>query len=115
MADELNPRLASIVTILGERSPKWPALRAAFLVNRKCECCGRRTNLNAHHIKPYHLFPSLELDVSNLLALCEGGPWNCHFLIGHAGKSWKWYHPDPWAAIREARAFLKSMRTNAVR
>lgn len=96
------------------RSPKWAALRDTFLKGKRCECCRRKTNLNAHHVKPYHLFPELELDVSNLIALCEGGPWNCHFLVGHAGRSWAWYHPDPRAAIADARRFLATMRRAAV-
>jgi hypothetical protein len=98
----------------GSRSPKWAALRDSFLKGKRCECCLRKSNLNAHHIRPFHLFPSLELEASNLLVLCEGGPWNCHFLCGHAARSWDWYHPDPRAAIDETKRFLKLMKLAAI-
>ena len=49
-------------------------------------CCGRRF-LIAHHIVPFHLAPDLELDPTNLLALCEAKRYgiNCHLLVGHLG------------------------------
>lgn len=60
----------------------------------KCACCGGSANLNVHHVRPFHLYPELELAASNLITLCEGGSINCHFLIGHGGKSWKNYVPE---------------------
>jgi hypothetical protein len=56
--------------------------------------CGRTKNLNAHHKKPFHLFPELELATDNLFPLCETGPGstNCHCLIGHCG-DWTKYNP----------------------
>src|SRR5690606_31407553 len=43
---------------LAARSPGWPALRAAWIErNPTCRCCGRRENLNVHHVRPFHLFP----------------------------------------------------------
>jgi hypothetical protein len=42
--------------------------------------------LQAHHIKPFHLFPELELVESNWVPLCEGNPsMNCHLVLGHLG------------------------------
>jgi hypothetical protein len=96
------------------RSPKWPRVRTEFLRGKRCECCGRTDNLTAHHIKPFHLFPELELDPPNLIALCEGGPWNCHFLCGHGGKSWAWYTPDPWFVIGMAKAFGDRVKRLAI-
>lgn len=41
----------------------------------------------AHHIKPFHLFPELELDTENLIPLCESKKYgiNCHLFVGHLG------------------------------
>lgn len=66
------------------RSSKWPKIRKQWLLNHpSCEACGRITNVEVHHIKPYHLFPELELDFSNLMSLCDGDGRNCHFTFGH--------------------------------
>src|SRR5579863_7210220 len=75
-----------------KRSDKWPALRKKFLAGKVCAVCGGKKKLEAHHIKPFHLFPALELDPSNLIALCEGNKEiNCHLGIGHLG-SFKSYN-----------------------
>lgn len=36
-----------------------------------------------HHILPYHLYPDLELDLDNLITLCEKPGHDCHFTFGH--------------------------------
>lgn len=70
------------------RSPEWPRVRRAFLKEHpNCEVCGIRQKLEAHHIIPYHLKPELELDATNLIALCDGGS-NHHLFVGHL-MSWK--------------------------
>ena len=72
------------------RSPKWPAVRAAHLrAYPTCAACGQRDSLEVHHIVPYHVDPSRELDSSNLLTLC-GDP--CHLVHGHC-MSWKRWEP----------------------
>ena len=43
--------------------------------------------LNVHHIKPFHLFPELELVKSNLIVACRF----CHLWYCHLG-SWKSYN-----------------------
>lgn len=74
------------------RSAEWPKVRKAHLqVQPSCSVCGGDKKLNVHHIKPYHLFPQLELAPDNLVTLCEGRhALNCHLLFGHLGnfKSW---------------------------
>ena len=76
------------------RSSRWPAKRADILLAHPfCAVCGNKSNLNVHHIKPYHLFPELELADSNLIVLCEGPVVNCHFLFGHL-RNWKAYNPE---------------------
>jgi hypothetical protein len=70
------------------RSSRWPAVRKAhILAHPTCEVCGGTTVLAAHHIEPFHLRPSLELEPSNLMTLCErkGYGINCHLLVGHLG------------------------------
>jgi hypothetical protein len=70
------------------RSSKWPKVRKKHLEkNPCCALCGATSKLNVHHIKPYHLFPELELEESNLITLCENKKKgiNCHLFIGHLG------------------------------
>jgi len=78
------------------RSPKWPGVEKAHLaLHPVCERCGGKTKLNVHHIKPYHLYPTLELEPTNLITLCEQGTGgvNCHLAFGHLG-DFKSYNVD---------------------
>lgn len=71
-----------------ERSPKWSKVRKDHLKqNPCCAACGAKNKQEVHHIKPVHLFPDLELDVSNLITLCADP---CHITFGHLMnfKSW---------------------------
>jgi hypothetical protein len=63
----------------GKRSSAWYPLRNSFLANKRCAVCNTDKDLEAHHKKPFHEYPELELDESNLVALCS----RCHFVIGH--------------------------------
>jgi hypothetical protein len=66
------------------RSGKWPKVRKSFLEqNPYCAVCGSKKKLNVHHIVPFHIDQSRELDPSNLITLCEGDVVNCHLLFGH--------------------------------
>lgn len=97
------------------RNPKWREVRAGYLANfPECACCGDKSNLNVHHIKPYHLFPELELDLTNLITLCEGGPINCHFIVGHGGENWRAFTPPERLqiaieAVQQGIKFLQGM------
>jgi len=74
------------------RSPHWRTIEKEFLSEHpKCAICGSKTRLNVHHKKPFHLFPQLELEKSNLVTLCMSRK-ECHFLIGHGG-NFKNYFP----------------------
>jgi 5-methylcytosine-specific restriction enzyme A len=76
----------------GRRASQWPAVRREFLLlNKTCAACGGRENLTPHHVKPFHLFPELELEPNNLIALCEGSVFNCHLFFGHLG-NWGSYN-----------------------
>jgi 5-methylcytosine-specific restriction protein A len=69
-----------------KRSGHWPTLRKHFLQGKVCAVCGGSRKLEAHHIMPFHLDPTKELDPLNLIALCEGNPKvNCHLVYGHLG------------------------------
>ncbi len=75
------------------RSPKWAAISKRFLKGKVCAVCGRKEEIVAHHKRPFHLFPELELDESNLIPLCEGRTVNCHLAVGHL-MSFKSHNPD---------------------
>lgn len=69
------------------RSPKWSSVRKEHLIHEPiCQACGRKKDLEVHHIIPYHIKPEEELNPSNLITLCS----NCHLLFGHLMdyKSW---------------------------
>lgn len=79
-----------------ERDPRWRALRQAWVREHPaCVVCGSKRLLEVHHKKPFHLFPHLELERSNLMTLCQGSRGaNCHFLVGH-GCDWSRYVKEP--------------------
>lgn len=75
------------------RSPKWRIFRKIWLLNNPCcAVCGSPNNVVPHHIIPFHIDPSKELDVSNLITLCENKSFNCHLFFGHL-KHWTRYNP----------------------
>ena len=74
------------------RSNKWPAVRRQHLLEEsKCQWCKSTSNLEVHHIAPFHLHPELELEDENLITLCEGSE-ECHLKQGHLG-DWKNFNP----------------------
>ena len=76
-----------------QRSSEWPRVRKEHLAKEpRCRVCGSRGDLNVHHVRPYHLFPELELHADNLITLCEGAG-NCHLTFGHL-RSWKSWNSD---------------------
>jgi hypothetical protein len=76
-----------------KRSPHWASVRGHHLENNPaCVACGRTERLQVHHIRPFHVFPELELDPANLMTLCEmfvndGDDTNDnhHLHLGHGG------------------------------
>lgn len=75
--------LASLFGASPKRSPQWRSVRAAHLKEHgECAACGTKTELEVHHIEPFSVNPSRELDGSNLITLCESR--GCHLRIGHA-------------------------------
>lgn len=87
-----------------KRSWKWPALRRKTLKAAGCcAACGGTTKLQVHHIKPFHLFPKLELEPSNLIVLCGAKGRQCHLRIGH-GRDWDLWNPNVVAHAATLRA-----------
>jgi len=78
------------------RSSQWPTIRKKHLKNQpKCAVCGGDKTLEVHHIKPFNMQPELELDLNNLITLCESknNGVTCHLLFGHLG-NYKTINPN---------------------
>jgi 5-methylcytosine-specific restriction endonuclease McrA len=87
MLQHLKDVVKGKTSLFKKRSSQWPKIRKQFLdQNSWCAACGWTENLEVHHIKPFHLEPSLELDLGNLITLCDkSGIENCHIKVGHLG------------------------------
>lgn len=74
------------------RSSQWPKVRAAHLKKEPdCQVCGKRADVDVHHIVPVHVpIPdggrSLELEPTNLITLCAVH----HLWHGHLGRWDSW-------------------------
>lgn len=82
--------------LAAERSSEWHKVRKTHLrAHPVCEVCGIAKDLQVHHLKPFHLYPELELEPSNLITLCTSKNWgfNCHLIAGHGG-NYQWENPD---------------------
>jgi hypothetical protein len=91
---------------LGSRSSKWRALRIDHLKkNPACAVCGNTKKVVPHHIVPYHIDPSKELDPLNLISLCEGDTFNCHLFFGHL-RNWSRCNPD---IVEDARLWREKI------
>lgn len=97
------------VGIKQKRSPQWRKVETQFIESHPvCEICGSNKRLNVHHIKPFHLYPELELDVNNLITLCMDEK-ECHFKIGHGG-DWKSYCEDVRLYVKEIKEKEKNIK-----
>lgn len=67
------------------RSPKWEEFKKEYAKTHLpvCAVCGGTSQLNLHHLKPFHVFPELELDPANVIWLCNAK--RHHIEIGHLG------------------------------
>jgi 5-methylcytosine-specific restriction endonuclease McrA len=76
------------------RSGAWPRVRREHLQREPaCIACGRKKDLEVHHVVPYHQQPERELDAANLVTLCSEP---CHIVHGHL---MNWSHVN--ATVRE--------------
>lgn len=101
------------------RSPKWPAVRAAHLAKEPacvaCGASGKGTSLEVHHVVPFSVDRSRELDPGNLITLCvKGGrlACNCHLTFGHVG-NFQRYNPDVRRDAVRMRAALQAAEVRA--
>ena len=65
---------------LRNSSSKW-ARQIVKESDCKCNACGRREKIQAHHIMPFSLYPSLITNIENGAALCIDCHKNVHKLI----------------------------------
>lgn len=76
------------------RSPLWKEIRKKHLEkNPFCAVCGSDKNVVPHHIVPFHIDPNKELEITNLISLCEGKTFNCHLFFGHL-RNWSKYNKN---------------------
>lgn len=76
-----------------KRSPQWDNVRDEHVLNNPtCAACGSIKRIQVHHIQPYHLYPELELEPTNLITLCMDVE-ECHLLLGH-GDNFRMFNPD---------------------
>lgn len=101
-------RRESLKTFGVKRASDWHEIRDAFIkLHPWCSACGATDHLEVHHIRPVHLFPSLEKDPGNFIVLCEKPGHDCHFTWGHM-HNWGLFNLN----VREdaARYYLESMK-----
>lgn len=68
----------------GGRSSKWPALEARLIKQHPyCAATGTVSGLVGHHVVPFSIDPSLELDERNIIILSDSN--NSHLILGHLG------------------------------
>ena len=90
------------------RSPKWKTVRKLFIAeNPVCVVSGLKTDLDVHHLVPFHRDPGLELVKSNLRTVQR--PF--HYLLGHLC-NWSTYNPDFDEMVREIRAKIAESKRN---
>lgn len=92
-----------------KRSSKWNKIQKEFLEkNSSCAFCDGTKNLNVHHKKPFHLYPELELEESNLITLCMGEK-DCHLLIAH-GNNFSYYCDNLDSYILQYKSGAKTFK-----
>ena len=86
--DAIKDRIVGKAPKGARRSSKWRKIRLKHLkLKPACEICGFKKKVEVHHVVPFHLAPDLELNLNNLMTLCENKKYgiNCHLLVGHLG------------------------------
>ena len=95
-----------------KRSSHWPVVERAHLKEQPvCVACGSSEKLNVHHMKPFHLFPELELEPTNLITLCMSDN-HCHILLGH-GDNFKAYNPNVKEDVDKVHSNIKLLTETA--
>jgi 5-methylcytosine-specific restriction endonuclease McrA len=90
------------------RSPAWRGVRRRHLAtNPTCAACGTKHLVDVHHIIPFHIDPTHELDPGNLITLCRWPLRRHHFKVGHLGDWTRWNE-----TVRADAAVLLTQRDN---
>lgn len=96
---------AGLVTIFHSEY-KWRKVRNEHIKKESvCQACGRDKDLEVHHIKPWHLFPSLRFDEDNLITLDTA----CHFRFGHL-LNWKHWNPEIKVWCRNTQTLIAQVK-----
>lgn len=101
---KINDVIKGKAPLSAKRSPEWPKVRAEHLKNNPCcAVCGGNKKLEVHHITPFHIDKSLELDANNLITLCESASDGviCHLFVGHKG-NYKESNPN---VVQDSKTF----------
>ena len=104
----LKDAIQGKAALKNKRSSKWPAVRKNHLATHPCcAVCGGTEKVEVHHIIPFHQDPSLELESTNLISLCEGlRSCNHHLWFGHLG-NYKKTNPD---VIKDAQFWNEKLQ-----
>lgn len=97
-----------VANLRHRRSTEWPRVRRNWLkLHPVCEACGSQTDVEVHHVVPFHVDRSLELAAENLISLCESIGSQHHLRLGHTvwGRS-GWSLTNPAVRSDTARARL---------
>jgi len=91
------------------RSGQWRSVRAAWLKDHPtCAACGSDKDVEVHHMRPFHLYPKLELDPTNFISLCETMGSEDHLHVGHTVNgvsNWKLFNVN---VIEDAAKMLSA-------
>lgn len=94
-----------------QRSSAWRGVRDEFLIdNPTCAVCDGDKFLEVHHVRPYHMFPDLELYKPNLITLCDHPARRCHFMIGHLG-DWRSWNPEVHKTAEYLNRLIRNRRS----
>ena len=114
MINFISSLFVSIKQLFGLEDRTFGAVRSSgWFVFRKqhikiaCTCCGKKgsflNRLELHHIIPFHIDPSKELDPTNVDTFCR----RCHQLLAHLD-NFKSYNID---IKKDAENLLKRIKT----
>lgn len=101
--DEVVEAAADAVKCFGaRRSYGWTKLEHRVLAARpECDWCGKKATVG-HHVVPFHVDPSRELDESNIGSCCD----TCHAVLAHFVYRWDLYDEYYWDNARAFKARL---------
>jgi len=87
------------------RHPQWDRAAKAWAASNPCAVTGEFEGIEVHHIRPFHLFPELEMDPENWISLTR--PW--HLYLGHVG-NWSNWNPSVREDAERFRRMIDAFR-----